>query len=134
MERIWSTLIKTAKEKINSREINPFIEYGNNSCAILTDSNNIYSGVSIASNSTINTSAEKSAIVSMINNGENKIIKMVILNELEEIIPPSIECLDYLLELSPSYGTAEVLINENGESKKIIDLLPDWWGTYRNSK
>ena len=134
MERIWSTLIKEAKSKINSHEIAPFIEYGNNSCAILTDNNNIYTGVNITSNSTISTSAEKSAVISMINNGENSITKLVILNELEEIIPPSIECLDYLLELSSSYGNIDVLINETGESKKVIELLPDWWGTYRNKK
>ncbi|MBO7078887.1 MAG: cytidine deaminase, partial [Bacilli bacterium] len=83
---------------------------------------------------TISTSAEKSAVISMINNGENSITKLVILNELEEIIPPSIECLDYLLELSSSYGNIDILINETGESKKVIELLPDWWGTYRNKK
>jgi len=134
MERIWTTLIKEAKSKINAHEIEPFIEYGNNSCAILTEDNNIYTGVNIISNSNINTSAEKSAVINMINNGEKNITKMVILNELEEIIPPSIQCLDYLLELSDSYGEVEVLLSENGESKKVIELLPDWWGTYRNSK
>lgn len=134
MERIWSTLIKEAKKKINSREIAPFIEYGNNSCAILTENNNIYTGVNITSNSSIDSSAEKSAVIDMINNGEKAISKMVILNELEEIIPPSIECLDYLLELSSNYGNIDVLINESGDTKKVIELLPDWWGTYRNTK
>ena len=134
MERIWTTLIKEAKSKIDAHEIEPFIEYGNNSCAILTDNNNIYTGVNIISNSNINTSAEKSAVINMINNGEKNITRMVILNELEEIIPPSIQCLDYLLELSSSYGEVEILLSESGESKKIIELLPDWWGTYRNSK
>ena len=70
----------------------------------------------------------------MINNGETKIAKMVILNELEEIISPSIQCLDYLLELSETYGEVEVLLNESGETATILELLPDWWGTYRNSK
>ncbi len=133
MEKIWTTLIKEAKNKINTHEIEPFIEYGNNSCAILTKDNNIYTGVNITSNSSINTSAEKSAVLNMINNGETKIVKMVILNELEEIISPSIQCLDYLLELSETYGEVEVLLNESGETATVLELLPDWWGTYRNS-
>ena len=134
MERVWYSLIKEAKKKVNTKRRPPFIEYGNNSCALLTDSNNIYTGVSITSNSNLSSSAEKSAVINMINNGEKNITRMVILNELEEIIPPSIQCLDYLLELSSSYGDVEILLSESGESKKIIELLPDWWGTYRNSK
>jgi cytidine deaminase len=135
MERVWYSLIKEAKKKINVHEISPFIEYGNNSCALLTDSNNIYTGVSIKSNSTLNNSAEKSAIVNMINNSETKITKMVILNELEELIVPSIDCLEYLLGLGINYGDIEVLLDyDTQETKRIIDLLPDWWGTYRNKK
>ena len=135
MERIWYTLIKEAKKKVNVHDIPPFIEYGNNSCAILTDSNNIYTGISISSNSNIESSAEKSAVINMINSGETIISKMVILNELEELMPPSIDCIEYLLELGATYGDTEVLLDyDSQETKKIKDLLPDWWGTYRNKK
>ena len=72
MERVWYSLIKEAKKKVNTKRIPPFIEYGNNSCALLTDSNNIYTGVSIKSNSGISSSAEKSAITNMFNNSETK--------------------------------------------------------------
>ncbi|MBQ4030731.1 MAG: cytidine deaminase [Bacilli bacterium] len=135
MERVWYSLIKEAKKKINVHEIPPFIEYGNNSCALLTDSGSIYTGVSVKSNSSINNSAEKSAVINMLNNSETTITKMVILNELEELITPSIDCLEYLLDLSASYGDIEILVNyDTQETKKLIDLLPDWWGTYRNKK
>jgi cytidine deaminase len=135
MERIWYSLVKEAKKKINGHEIPPFIEYGNSSCAVLTDSNNIYTGVSVKSNSAINNSAEKSAVLNMLNNNETKITKMVILNELEELMAPSIDCLEYLLELGEDFGDIEILLDyDTQETKKIIDLLPDWWGTYRNKK
>lgn len=135
MERVWYSLIKEAKKKINTHEISPFIEYGNNSCALLTDSNNIYTGVSIKSNSGISSSAEKSAITNMFNNSETKISKMVILNELEELMPPSIDCLEYLLELGVNFGDTEILLDyDTQETKRAIELLPDWWGTYRNKK
>ena len=135
MERVWYSLIKEAKKKVNTKRIPPFIEYGNNSCALLTDSNNIYTGVSITSNSNLSSSAEKSAVTNMLNNFENKITKMVILNELEELMTPSIDCLEYLLELGVEFGSIEVLINyDTQETKTIKELLPDWWGTYRNKK
>ena len=135
MERIWYSLIKEAKKKINVHEIPPFIEYGNNSCALLTDSNNIYTGISIKSNSGISNSAEKSAIINMLSNSETKITKMVILNELEELIKPSVDCIEYILDLGVNYGDTEILLDyETQETKKINEILPDWWGTYRNKK
>ena len=135
MERVWYSLIKEAKKKINVHTIPPFIEYGNNSCALLTDSNNIYTGISINSKSGINSSAEKSAVINMLNNSETKITKMVILNELEELMPPSIDCLEYLLELGVEFGSIEILIDlDNQITKTVKELLPDWWGTYRNKK
>jgi len=135
MERVWYSLVKEAKKKINAHEIPPFIEYGNSSCAILTDSNNIYTGISVKSKSAINSNAEKSAVLNMLNNNETKIKKMVVLNELEELMAPSIDCLEYLLELGEDFGDIEILLDyDTQETKKIIDLLPDWWGTYRNKK
>lgn len=135
MDKLWLSLYKEAKNKLNVKEVSPFIETGNNSCAILASNNNIYCGLSITSNTKINSSAEKSAITAMFNDNEHTIKRMVILNELEETIPPSLDCLDYLLELCENFGDIEVLINlDQEEIKKISDLLPDWWGTYRNKK
>lgn len=131
----WSSLYKEARNKLNTEEISPFIEYGNNACAILGSNNKIYTGLSITSNTGINCSAEKSAVTSMINDNEKRITKIVILNELEEIITPSIKSLEYLLELCENPDAVEVLTNLEKESiVKLSDLLPDWWGTFRLKK
>ncbi len=135
MDFLWFELYDKAKEKLNASCISPFIEYGNNSCAILGSNNKIYSGISITSNSNINCSAEKSAISSMLNDGEKIIKRIVILNELEEIIEPSEESLEYLLELCENADDLEVLIDLDRKIvKSLKNLLPDWWGTYRNLK
>ncbi len=135
MEKSWQSLYKEAKNNINAQSIPPFIEYGNNSCAILTSNNNIYTGVSIASNTSISSSAEKTAITMMLNSGEKIIKKMVILNELEEVILPSQECLEYLDELSDSSDELEILIDyDTKETITLSELIPNWWGTYRNKK
>lgn len=135
MERIWSNLYKAAKKNLVSKEVTNFITAGNTSCAILGSNNKIYSGSSIASNSIISCSAEKSAVINMFNDNEYIIDKLVVLNELEEIIMPSDNSLDFLLELNPNYGNIDILVDLDKERViKLKDLIPSWWGTYRNRK
>lgn len=135
MEKTWSNLYKEAKKRINVQTISPFIETGNISCAIESANNNLYFGINIATNTDLHSSAEKNAITMLINSGENKIKKMVILNELEELIPPSEDCMEYLLELCDNPEDTEILINyEKKEIVSLSDLIPSWWGTYRNKK
>jgi cytidine deaminase len=135
MENNWEKLYNAAKKNIEVKSIPPFIEYGNNSCAILTSNNNIYTGISIASNNSISNSAEKTAITSMLMSGENTIKKMVILNELEETILPSPDSFEYLVELTNNMEELEILINySTQETINLKNLIPKWWGTYRNKK
>lgn len=135
MEQIWTELYNSAKSKINTKEIKPFIEYGNNSCAVLSQSNKIYTGISITSTTAINSNAEKSAITTMLNNGELGLKKMVILNELEEVLLPTEECLEYLLEMNANPDEIEILADyEHEKIIKLSETIPDWWGTYRNIK
>jgi len=135
MEKIWHDLYRLAKNKIDAKEIPPFIYYGNTACAIESTSGHTYVGIGVLANNSLNTIAEKNAITTMLNNGESQIKRMVILNELEEVIPPSRECLDYLLNLAEDFGSIEILIDyTNKKVVKLLDILPSWWGTYRNYK
>lgn len=135
MEKSWSVLYKEAKNIINAQSIPPFIEYGNNSCVILTENDKIYTGLSIASNTNICSSAEKTAITLMLNDGERKIKKMIILNELEEVILPSPDCIEYLTEFTDNPDDLEILVDfEKKEVVTLKDVIPEWWGTYRNKK
>jgi len=135
MERVWQSLYKEAKDKLNTHGINKFIESGTSSCSILGQNGKIYTGISVTSTTNINTSAEKSAILAMFNDNEHIIKKIVILNELEEVILPSTDCLDYLLELGAPNEEIEVLVNyDKKEITTLSNLLPAWWGTYRNPK
>ncbi len=135
MEKVWLDLYKEAKNKLNAKEVSIFFTSGNTSCAILGSNNKIYAGSNIASNSIISCSAEKSAVITMFNDQEYIIKKMVMLNELEEIILPSDSSLEYLLELNPEFGDIDILVDINKEKIiKLRQLVPKWWGTYRNHK
>lgn len=135
MDKIWLNLYKEAKNKLQTQEVSPFIESGNYACALVTKNNKIFTGISVNSNAGINITAEKSAIISMLNNNEKNITKMVILNELEETITPSVECFNYLSELGDGENDIEILVDLNKcIIKKTSELLPNWWGTFRNIK
>ena len=135
MDKIWTELYKDAKKRINVKNVPPFIEYGNHVCTILSGSDRIYHGVSVTSSTAINSNAEKNAILMMFNEGETVLKKMVILNELEEVIPPTEDCLNYLIELTCDLDSIEILLDyEKEEITTLKNLLPDWWGTYRNKK
>ena len=135
MDKIWTTLYKEAKKRIQVKNVLPFIEYGNHVCTILSGNDNIYHGVSVTSSTAINSNAEKNAILMMFNEGETVLKKMVILNELEEVIPPTEDCLNYMIELNQDLDDIEVLLDYDKEQVTTLkNLLPTWWGTYRNKK
>ena len=98
--------------------------------ALLAD-NKIYTGTEILSNTSINTSAEKNAILNMLNNGVSEIKKIVIINELGETIQPHEDSFEYFSLLN-SLENVEVLINlEEEKVIKLTELFPSWWGTFR---
>lgn len=133
MLKSWQNLYNRAINNLNNIDLSPFISCGNYSCVLKTKDNNIYSGIDINTNSKLKNSAEKVAIIDMINNGEKEVIKLIVVNELEEIITPEEETLVYLLTLSNTNMDTEILINED-KAIKLQELLPDWWGTYRPKK
>lgn len=135
MKKDWDILFETAAKQLKNKEIPPFIKVGQNSCCILAKSNNAYVGLNILTTTSLSSCAEKNAIVAMLNNGEYEIKKIVILNELEELILPCQSCVENLLELKPKDETIEILIDlKDYKTIKIEDLLPAWWGTYKQKK
>ena len=128
MNKEWNELIEKAKSNLNSRDVSSFVNSGNYSCAILTSKGNVYCGVNISS-MLLKTTAEKSAITNMISNGENDITKIVVINELEELVSPIIEAILYIAELDLDLNN--VLTLKKDKEIKLSELLPDWWGTIR---
>lgn len=135
MKKDWDILYETALKQLKHTEIPPFIKTGQNACCLLTKDSNAYVGVNVDSTTSLNGCAEKNAMITMLNNGEHTITKIVIINELEELITPCQSCVENLIELSPENGSVEVLMDiKNYKTIKIEDLLPSWWGTYKQKK
>ena len=86
MQKEWLEMFEKARRIISPKEVSPFITYGNHSCAILTSSKNIYTSVNILSSLDISSTAEKNVITQMLNNGEHKIEKMLLLNYIDMLV------------------------------------------------
>lgn len=89
-------LIQKAKSVTKSRKIKHGFSVGDVGCALVTDKNNIYLGVSIDTCCGMGFCAEHSAIAAMITNGEHKEIKKIVaVLENGTILPPCGRCRDY---------------------------------------
>ena len=127
-------LYEIAKSKYNPRTISPFITAGAVSAAILTEDNNIYTGVCIDTASTLGMCAERNAIANMITNGESKIKKLVCYcgKGKEKVGSPCGACREYLMQLDKDSGNIEILADlDTMRVVKLKDLVPDWWGYER---
>ncbi len=121
--------------KLNHQHnISPFINSGYITCVIESSKGNIYYGTNIVTGSKIAMCAEKSAISSMVSNQDYIIKKMVLVNELGELLLPCENCLEYLLDFSDPEGFEVLTSAEKEKTANIHDLLPDYWGTFRTSK
>jgi Cytidine deaminase len=122
-------LYEIAKTKYNPRKISSFIEAGSVSAAILTDSNNVYTGVCIDTSCTLGMCAERNAMANMITNGESKIKKLVCYCGEGKVGSPCGACREYLMQLDKDSGNMEILTDF--KTMKVIrlkDLIPEWWG------
>ena len=129
MSKNFKDLYNVAISSNVSDSISPFISTGEIICVILSENNKIYKGINIIEDNKLKVSAEESAIASLLSSGDKKIKKMVIVNSLGEVIKPSNVTFNTIIDLADDL---EVLIDSNTlETKKITELLPDYYGTFR---
>ncbi|NLW32625.1 MAG: cytidine deaminase [Fibrobacter sp.] len=134
-EITFMELVEKAKEVYNPRKISPFIEAGGVSAAILTEDNNIYTGVCIDTSCSLGMCAERNAIANMITNGESKIKKLVCYCGANIIGSPCGACREYLMQLDKESGNIEILTNlKEMKTVRLKDLIPDWWGARFESR
>jgi cytidine deaminase len=125
----FKELYEIALKGINPRKISPFIEAGEVSAAILTESGSVYTGVCFDTACSLGMCAERNAIANMITNGESKIIKLVCCVGDGKPGLPCGACRELLMQLDKDSGNMEILINyKTMETIKLRDIVPMWWG------
>lgn len=116
-------LIQKAKSVIRPKEIADSISTGDIGCALLSDKNNLYVGVSIHACCSVGFCAEHSAIAAMVTNGEY-IIKKIVAVSGDGVLPPCGRCRELMSQIDKKNLDAEVVVREN-KVVKLRDLLPE---------
>ncbi|MGD9901660.1 MAG: cytidine deaminase [Spirochaetales bacterium] len=128
----FNKLLEIAKKYINPREISPFVEGGQVSCAILTDKGNVYYGISILSKCSQGLCAERNAANQMITHNESKIVKLVCVDKYNKLRYPCGACREFLMQLHKDNKDMHILTDmETEEYVTLKELLPNWWGEGR---
>ncbi|MGC9348119.1 MAG: cytidine deaminase family protein [Anaerolineae bacterium] len=119
-------LIAKALEVLHYRELSSECVAGEVSAALLTDTGNLYTGVSISAACGIGFCAEHSAIAQMVTQGESRIIKIVAISGDGRILPPCGRCRELMYQVNVANLEAEILLG-SGRRATLSQLLPERW-------
>lgn len=124
---MFRELIELARAKLRVQEFSGKVSCGQVSAAIETASGQLFSGVCIDTSCSLGICAERNAIGTMVTEQEFKITKLVCIKGNEFIFPCG-ACQELLMQLHPENAELEILVNDNGSTLKLKELMPYWWG------
>ena len=129
MHPIWDTLYQAAMAVLNPRQISRWVEAGGVAAAIEAGSGKIYTGVCVDSACTLGICAERSAIFSLITQGESTIRRVVAVDRDGKVLAPCGACRELMTQLMPdTYRDVEILLDyASGRVVTLGDLTPEWW-------
>ena len=129
MDNKWNELYIAAKTVLNPRKISEWMEAGEVSAAIESESGKIYTGVCIDGACSLGICAERNAIFNMITNVESKIKKVIAINYEGKALAPCGACRELMTQLMPNdYKEIEIMLDyENKRIDKLGQLTPEWW-------
>jgi cytidine deaminase len=119
-------LIKKAKSVAAAHKTTDDVKIGKVGCALLTDKNHLFLGVSISAACGIGFCAEHSAIASMTTDKEYRIKKIVSITDDGVILPACGRCRELMYQINYANLDTEIIIDEH-DSVKLGDLLPNPW-------
>jgi cytidine deaminase len=119
-------LIQKAKEIAKLHKCSEDVRIADVGCALLTEDNKLYLGVSIHACCGIGFCAEHSAIASMVLEQRYKIKKIVAVSGDGTVLPPCGRCRELMYEINEDNYETEIII-ESDKSVKLKELLPEPW-------
>ena len=130
LDAVWNEMIAAARSVRGECRISEYVTAGEVSAAVLSSSGTIYTGVCVDTACTLGICAERNAIFHMLTNGEHEIRRVVcILWDGTVGGAPCGACRELMVQLMPdSYGSIEILLDENDGRVVTLDTLtPHWW-------
>ena len=126
MEQIWEKLYNEAMRVINPHEVSNAMWVGSVASVILTKKGNLYTGICIDTNGSLGMCAERNALSTMLTHGESEVDKVVSVYKDGKVIPSCGACREFMIHLGNEAGNIEMLLDNEGRSIKLIELLPEY--------
>ena len=123
----WDKLYIAARKVQYERKSSHLLEVGSVSVALLTEKGDICVGVCMDATCSLRMCAERNAIANMITNGENQIVKIVVVMSDGKVGMPCRTCQKFFMQLDKDAGKIEILCDY--ATKKVIQLgklFQDW--------
>lgn len=127
MTEEWKKLYNSAMSVTKSHELSEYFSVGSVGAAVLTSKGNIYTGVCIDTACSLGFCAERNALSTMFTNGEYEFVKICAVSEDGDVMPPCGACREFMKQMGENAKNIEVLINNDGKTVLLKDLIPSWW-------
>ncbi|MBW2737794.1 MAG: cytidine deaminase [Deltaproteobacteria bacterium] len=130
-KKIVGALIETAKNLAIKRILSHDCRVGDVGCALRTDRNDTFVGVSIHCACGIGCCAEHSAVANMITNGQTRVDTIVAVNSEGQIMPPCGRCRELLIQIDDNNRKTVIVLGPT-QIISLDTLLPYRWQEVRN--
>ena len=129
MEAIWEELYQAALAVQAPRTISDKVSAGGVAAAIEGESGRIYTGVCVDTACTLGICAERSAIFSMLSQGEDRLRRVLAIMPDGRTGAPCGACRELMAQLMPAAkDQVEVMLDyDQGQVVTLGDLTPEWW-------
>lgn len=94
--------------------------------ALVTKDGSIYTGINIEFYCSLGHCAECSAISDMLKDKKTE-IEMIVAVDMEKVLPPCGRCRELMMQVCKDGKNIKVILDEEGNFKKLGELLPEYW-------
>ena len=124
MDEEFKILIQEASKNVKKVILSEYAYCGHVSCALMSSTGKIYTGISINSKCALGNCAEHAAILDMLKNGESKIRKIVAYSVKGHIYSPCGKCRELIRMINSDNMKTKVMVSET-KICTIEELLPN---------
>lgn len=127
MKQEWETLYQAALAVAKPRKLSEQLEAGWVGAAVLGTGGQIYTGVCIDTACSLGFCAERAALAAMFTAGEYRAQRVCAVAADGRVLSPCGACREFMMQLGEGAGEIEVLLDREGRTATLRELMPEAW-------
>lgn len=127
MRQEWEALYQAALAVAKPKKLSEQMEAGWVGAAVLGAGGRIYTGVCIDTACSLGFCAERAALAAMFTAGEYRAQRICAVAADGRVLSPCGACREFMMQLGEGAGEIEVLLDREGRTAKLRELMPEAW-------